>query len=232
MPEYNEEGDNQGFKESNFFAHFGLDNRALFEPDKETDRWFPSFHTGVSVDFLSANIVNCNSSADGVEPDCTPDGKNIDDLSFNDVADTVNASVYLWLHFLQSRSGRSEVGIGGRCGMQSRERLEEDRDSINDFYTLGLHYVFNDFKDLNKKYHSKFRNGMPRFVLEGSAIWYEDYAGLGRPDARVLVLGAYRVKESLPVYIGIAVNGGDGPDEIALTITYGLKADSILGFFK
>ena len=232
-PEYDDNGDNQGFDKSNAFGSLIFDTRWEF-PKNANVSWhqspFRAVHPGVSIDFMSADIVNCDKLPAAEQATCRSDQVSLKDLNFNDISDTVNASFNLWGHFYQSPKKQVEVGVGGRIGMQSREKLKDNGDSVNQYNTYGVRIVFNDF--VLPKYKDKgFKNGMPRFSLEYSRAEFEDYAGIGERD-RHLVYGKYRIVEDSPVYIGMNINAGEGLDEIALTLSYGLKAENFINFLN
>lgn len=238
-PEYDENGNNKGFTESNVFGRFVVDTRWEYESlfGAETFLWWfksrPVVHPGVTVDFYSAPIENCeNYTEDDLKSACLDRRSSQKDLAngvkFNDISQTLNASLYTWVHLYRSPSNQIEVGPGVRVGMQSRDKLKDDGDSINSYQSFGMRLVFNDFK--HPKYsEKKYLNGMPRIEVEGSYFWMEDFAGTGQKAHRKWVSGRFRVLEDSPTYIGLVVNGGKGPDEISLTVSYGLAVESILG---
>ena len=239
-PEYDENGQNKGFKESNVYASFSLDARwpqsndkmdvAVTQDATNSLGWI-ALYPYVNVDFYSAPVVNCSKLEDPAkQADCKDETTDLDKLDFNDVSNTVNASVGFWEHFYQSPTRQLEIGVGGRVGMQSRDKLGKDGDSINAYHMAGVRFVYNDFmtqKDPNGK---TYQNGMPRFELQINYAELEDYANTDRKGYRKIVYGRYRIVEDQPVHVGLLVNGGRGPDEIALTLQYGLNAENFLSF--
>jgi hypothetical protein len=235
MPEYDDEGNNEGFQESNFFGRLTIDTRFDFDDVKRNNAtqhddyeidFLRKGHAGINIDFLSANIVNCDKLEGDQETECNDNKLEVEEVNFNDISNTVNTSVYIWDHFLSFNGGSAEFAFGGRYGMQSRAKKKENDDSINKYYTYGLRFVYNDF--IHKKGRN-YKNGMPRFFLEVSKAEFEDFAGLNQKAKRTIITGAYRITDNSPIYIGMYINGGKGPDEIALTFTYGVSADRLFG---
>lgn len=237
-PEYDEDGNNKGFGESNPFGRFIVDTRWEFETLFGHKRFMgmfrsrPVIHPGVTVDFYSASIENCEKFDDPAQKQtCTDKDSNVKNVKFNDISQTLNASIYSWLHLYRADSDQIEVGPGIRFGMQSREKLQADGDSINAYHSVGARIVFNDFK--NPKHAGKgYQNGMPRMEIEGSYFYMEDFANTGKKAHRKLAIGRYRIMEDSPTYVGLIVNGGQGPDEISLTVSYGLEAQRFLAILQ
>lgn len=114
--------------------------------------------------------------------------------------------------------------------MQSREKIDDNGDSINSIYALGTRVVLHDFKSVkNKETGAVNKNGLPRFLLEALVAEYEDYAGVD-DETRFLVGARWRVIKDNPWYLGLAINAGNGPDEIALTLNYGVQLASFFDF--
>lgn len=249
MPEYDSEGNNEGFTESNIFATLGLDRRWAVNPRgidpttgelKEGPMFSPAIHGGVNASFFSANIINCDKDAQDNMDACQ--GGNISGAKFNDVANVFNGSAYLWWHFLQFSSGNDELGLGGRAGLQSRDSLNNDMnsasqgDSINKYWTLGFRYVYYDHAGKKSPEGKAYLNSLPRFLFEFSPLTrFEDYAGIdgkSGDETRTFVYAMYRPTETRPFYLGLLVNGGKGPDQIAVTISYGLGQQKLIEFFE
>ena len=126
----------------------------------------------------------------------------------------------------------AEFGIGVKYGFLSREKLRDDGDSVNDYAGVGIRYSFYDFKQRwDSQTEGTYRNGIPRFFIEHFLTRMEDFAGLGIRQNRNITMAAYRVVERKPAYLGIVVNGGKGPDSIAVTLSYGMSPESLLSMF-
>ncbi len=85
-----------------------------------------------------------------------------------------------------------------------------------------------DFKLVDKPY----KNGLPKFILSVGTGKNEDFAGTAKKTERQLASFNYRLFDNQPVFLGLIVDGGKGPDTIALNLSYGLKASSIFGLFS
>ncbi len=262
MPEYDDNGDNQGFTEGNVFGRFAVDGRkemppkAFFGAGGFIDYY--ALHTGASMDLFSAHVVDCQKldqtkqdpmqdpmqnqdseeeagddeamDANGMEMDGNDDncGKEPGDLDFNDIAQSMNASAYVWLHAHSSDwfNPGTEVGVGFRASAQTREKLGDNNDSIDKIYSVGARLVYNEYMTVLKEGKRLYQNGMPKFILEVNFADYDEYAGIDDYDkVRRVVHMAYRVTDKSPTYLGAYINDGEGPDEIAVTISYGFDLE-------
>ncbi|MBD3646923.1 MAG: hypothetical protein HUJ31_05595 [Pseudomonadales bacterium] len=236
MPEYDENGENQGFQKSSAFGSLEIDARYEYQPKCGDDgipcAWWKlwkvdALHIGLDVSFLSTPVVSCDPDAtDDAGTVCSDQASGLEIDEFNDISDTVNASLYAFPVVFQSPTREVEFSMGVRVGMQSREKLTPNQDSVNEVTMVGGRFVFNDFVGTPGA-----ENGMPRLRLEVLRARYEDWAGLGT-QYRNIVHGTYRIIESQPIYIGFRINGEDGPDELALTLSYGFKANKMLQLFE
>ena len=247
--EYDDDGNNDGFTESNIFGRFNLDNRLNLGPEGDPTSYL---HTGVNVDFFSGHVADCTKidpKDSGDESNSEPsddqqvqqqsqeacDEKDLDlsDVDFNDISNTVHASLYAWWQWKPEfdllGNAQWEWGPGIRATIQSRDKLGENGDSINEIYSLGWRVMYHDFQAESSS-DAKFANGLPIFFLETSYADYENFAGVEDAN-RWLISGAYRVFPQSPVYIGMVVNAGEGPDEIALTLSYGIDVSKVQNLF-
>lgn len=234
MPEYDAEGKNQGFKENNFFGRFEIDARYHYRKKEHTVRskeetrsWSSlwglwGLNAGVTVDFASAHVINCEALGEAETPNGPCVGTNVADLRFNDISNIVIATAYAHPVFWLSPTRELEFSPGFKLGMQSREELVDDGDSVADFQMLSVRLVHNDFAS-----GYNLQNGMPRFRIEYARVRYEDWLGQG-PRYRNLYEGSYRVLDDNPLYLSFRVNDGTGPDEIALVLSYGFKLERLL----
>ncbi len=232
MPEYDSEGKNQGFKENNFFAVLRLNNRMAV--DFASDNGL-AFYQALDVAFYSAPIA-CNESdsddgsAEDPEDHCEGPDTDVTKLKFRDISNTVNASVYGSLMYRnESIFGNWEIGNSIRYGALNRDKRGPDGDSVAKFYNYGFEMRLNDF--LNGNGNVKYLSGMPKFMINYSEGKNEDFAGAGVKTKRKIASFNYRIFDNQPVFIGLIVDGGKGPDTIALNLSYGLKASSIFGLF-
>lgn len=232
MPEYDQSGNNQGFKEANFLGRFTLDNRA------ENVWGADALHTGVNVTFFSGHIVDCDNIPEAEPAEiakCKTDKDEADlgSLNFNDISDTVHASAYTWWNWGFRGNEDVEWGPGLTATIQSRRELADNGDSLNAIYSAGLRVVRNDFQGKKNANGASAKNGLPVYFLEISAAHYESFATVEKyDDWRTVIRGAYRVMDNTPIYIGMVINAADGPDELALTLTYGLQVQKIIGLFQ
>lgn len=235
MPEYNDDGVNEGFRETNFFGKFQIDNREdFFYPvNWKGMKLLQTWNAGAIVEFLSENIVDCSKIDDEEEKtDCEENSKSSNDINFNDITRTINASAYLSLNLWKGESGVSELSGYWRGGMRSREKLKENGDSINRFEYAGLQYVAYDLdNDPETMTGPGDTNGVPFFRILLAVGKYEDYAGLGKREGRKIVESSFLISKKRPLYLGLNINGGEGPDEIALSLSYGFDTGKLGAFF-
>ncbi len=239
MPEYNSDGENEGFQDANVFGRVTADIR--YEWKGNDNRKHPlTTHFGASFDFFSEHVVNCEEFEEESDKrkECEEGNPDLEDLDFNDISDTFQASAYYWLHsnWFVSNSEESgiETAIGFRASARSREELTGGGDSINYNYSFGTRVVVHDFMKKKKSADSKTyaSNGLPRLFAEASIAKFENFAGIENYDEpRFLLTAAYRM-EKIPLYLGFHINGGNGPDEVIASLTWGLQASQILGGFQ
>lgn len=118
------------------------------------------------------------------------------------------------------------VGPTARVRFISRDQLEENGDSTNTVYSLGVRFSDNQFRVQG------FRNGLPRAFVEVSGAHYEDWAGKD-DELRLVVAGNYAVfVNNVPIYLGAAANLGSGEDVIALVVSYQFATSRFLDFFS
>lgn len=233
MPEYDEDGDNNGFKESNFFGVLRLNNR-MQEMPKFLDGWVS--YQGLEVAFYSApvactdkNTSEDEETAEDADSDCGNPELSVDNIKFKDISNTVNASVYASLLYNRPAMGNWEAGFSARSGVLNREKKGADGDSVARFHNYGIEMRLNDFGA--GKPGSQYLNGAPKFIFNYSEGSNEDFAGTGIKTNRKLASFNYRLFDNQPVFVGLIVDGGKGPDTIALNLSYGIKASSLFGLF-
>ena len=112
LPDYSENGDNKGFNKTRLFVDINIDSRWTADINS-TNKNFGVWNAGGSIKLLGTASSDSNAST-------TP-------TSFNDVSDTVDASVYVQYVPYISRFGierelYSEIGIILHGGVRSREK--------------------------------------------------------------------------------------------------------------
>jgi len=240
MPKYDDDGKNEGFEEANIFARLNIDLRGIHKSrpaqfQERTQYWRPSYHIGVTAEFKSENTFDCEkrkSATGDTSIDCSKDIGSLDSLDFNEVSHTLTASTYGIYNFWQSRNGGAEIGVSGRFGLQSREQQKDNGDSINRFHYAGLRWTGYDFfwPEVAEKNGEKGVNGLPMFYLEFLYADLEDYAGLGQ-SYRQVFNSAYRPYTEKPFFVGMEINGGEGPDMISLFFMYGINPSKVADLF-
>lgn len=238
MPEYDTDGNNKGFKEANLFGILRLSNR-FKEKDNSVSHWV--HYQELDVAFYSAPVActdkegTSGETGDSTEGNSDPQkncvgNPSIENIKFRDISNTVNASV-VWsaLYKDPDMLGSWEAGLFGRTGILNREKKGTDGDSVAKFYSCGVELRLND--SWATEAGSKYHNGLPRFILNWGTGKNEDFAGTGKTTRRELASFNYRIFENQPVFLGLIVDGGNGPDTIALNLSYGLKSSSVFGLF-
>lgn len=236
MPKYNKDGNNEGFQETSFFGMLKLENRWPWS------RYVVN-HMGIDAAFYSAPVRKCEAQSENPNPAPAPDPvpapveqkettcdekeKDISTLKFNDISNTLNASLYF--NILFNMPGKWELGPSLRYGVVSREKIAGNGDSISGYYLIGVELALNDFLDNPKV---KYLSGLPRFSFNLAAGENEDFAGLGIRSTRYVTSVNYRVYENQPIFVSLLLNDGEGPDTVALNLSYGLVASEILGVFS
>lgn len=241
---YDENGKNEGFKAKNFYGSFTLDTRWEFGPDVKAEEFIVKemFKTkglgygwalipGVDVKFYSADMVNCDLITDEDLKQKCIDGNNkeITQLKFNDISQAVDASLHLWAPFYIVKNKSVDLALGVKLGTVSRENLDSRGSSLNSYKTIAIKFDYNDFFEADKE-SKKIKNGMSRFSLEYAVSRMGDYANLGE-KTRHIIDGRFRIIEDKPIYLGLEVNKGDGPDSVSMVLSYGFKIENLLPRF-
>ena len=229
---YDSDGNSGGLTEKRFYGTIGIDTRWPYKTKKR--RFFAdnqSLHLTATLDLRSEPLINCDKVTDTVEKsECTDNDSFIPD-DFNDINDTLTAAIKLTWNFYESENGQYAIGIPLQFGVKTRDKVNENGDSSNSFRGLGLRFVINDFFD--SPYSSKAKNGLPFFYFDVSGVRYDDgFREISELSSktRTLVDAGVRAGE-LPIYIGFRHNGGKGPDDTALTISYVFQGHKFLNIF-
>jgi hypothetical protein len=231
LPDYDEEGRSSGLSKQQFFASMTVDGR--FNDDAAADGVISNplnapFHTGVTLSLLGTPIKR-------------EDRPSVSPTEFNDVAQTIVSSLYLYSPSLyRSKSAGHNIGPLVRVGAISRESLGESGDSVNWFYSIGIQYssmkfldsepVEKTLKDGTKKKFNPL-NGVPEGYIRLSAARFEDYAGLGR-KTRLVADAALRIYPKLNMFLGVQGNFGEGPDEFMLVVSMVRQPHEIANLFS
>lgn len=242
---YDENGKNLGFKAKNFYGEFILDTRWEFGDVVSQDGKFLfkdffrkngfgygwALIPGVDVKFYSADMVNCDLITDEDLKQKCIDGNNkeVTQLKFNDISQAVDASLHLWVPFYIVKNKSVDLALGTKLGTVSRENLDSHGSSLNSYKTIAIKFEYNDFFEADGD-DKKIKNGMTRFSLEYAISRMGDYANLGEKTRHILD-GRFRIIEDKPIYLGLEVNKGDGPDSVSLVLSYGFKMENLLPRF-
>lgn len=237
MPEYDADGNNKGFKETNFFGILRLNNR--FQEISFDGVGNLALYQELDVAFYSAPVACTDKKVTDAESSAAADADAkkscvgntpIENIKFKDISNTVNASIVgSALYKNPEIFGSWEVGVFGRKGILNREKKGGDGDSVAQFYNWGIEVRLNDPWAIEAG--SKYHNGIPRYIFNWGKGTNEDFAGTGKKAKRKLASFNYRIFENQPVFLGLIVDDGKGPDTIALNLSYGLKASSVFGLF-
>lgn len=213
LPNYQEGGASGGLSEQRFFGRITADGvwNAPSPCSKSTRR----VHLTIELELRGAAI----ELDEGMSmPDTSPN-------DFDDIADALGISTSLFWALAEFDDHTSELGLLIGAGGVSREKLTEDGDVTNWHYRAGVRYVYADYRAGNRQ-----RNGRPRGWITLAAARFEDYAGLGR-KSRFVAEASMALPSEAPIFVGFLGNFGDGQDEMAVTVTYHLKPDSLLNLF-
>lgn len=242
LPDYDENGRGSGLNKQELFAlvtadgRFGDDCVATFDRKSAGQPSAPSplprfkycmnpligpWHTGVALTLLGTPVKREDKPA-------------ISPTEFNDVARTAVFSGYLYFPMIQSNDNVDNFGPFVRGAGISRENLDENMDSVTWVYGLGIQYTSETFRvepdpapPAPRKNHF---NAAPRGFVRLYAARYEDYAGFGR-STRFITDAAFRVSKGLDLYFGFQGNFGDGPDEMAVVVSFVRTPDEIASLF-
>lgn len=183
------------------------------------------------------------------------DASAVNDIEFNDVANTLTSGVYYidifdhnsedssWRSFFAPKEGElkgskdsrythysSKWGWGAKVSMRARESFDDKKDAIDPIGEFGLHYRYDEHNGLVGA-----GNVMPKGSLSfGIGYWhnYEEYLSQFSSTGnrwRYLVRGEYRLSDMVPAYLGFKGNLGSGPDNLGVYLSLRMKSDKLLG---
>ena len=183
------------------------------------------------MDFGSEPLLDCSKIQDQAEQDDCVQNDNYIPSSFNDIDDSLTAGAKLTYNFAEYFDSKFVVGLTAIYGFKTRDKIGDDGDSTNAFSGVGLRFAIQDFKELGGKAVAK--NGLPAFFIEVDQVKYSDgFREIESQKARTrtVVDAGIRMGEH-PIYIGLKHNGGEGPDDTAITISYSFRGDKFLDLF-
>lgn len=231
MPDYDENGRGSGLNKQELFAlvtvdgRFGEDCGLRDDEGKPTDKsktfqvclnpMTGPWHTGVALSLLGTPVKRENKPA-------------ISPTEFNDVARTAVIAGYFYFPMIQSNDLVDNFGPVVRAAAISRENLDDNMDSVTWTYGLGVQYTSEPYRK-NPKARNRL-NDAPRGFVRLYASRYEDYAGFGN-TTRFVTDAAFRVSDKMDLYFGFQGNFGNGPDEMAVVVSFVRTPDQIATLF-
>lgn len=225
LPDYDETGRTSGLSNQEFFALVTADGR--FGADcsgAANDRfhWCSNplrgpWHTGLSLTLLGTPVKR-------------EDRPSISPNEFNDVARSVIMSHHVYLPFVQTADKVDNFGFMTRVSAISRETLGTNDDSVTWMYGLGVQYTNEGFREATKDGQGSL-NGTPAGYIRAYAARFEDYAGFGK-STRFMTDAAIRLSSNLDLYLGFQGNFGEGPDEMAVVLSFVRTPDQLASLFN
>jgi hypothetical protein len=237
LPDYDENGRGSGLNKQELFALVTADGRfgndcgdrdekgKLRETEQNKKKSFQvclnplmgPWHTGVTLTLLGTPVQREDKPA-------------ISPTEFNDVARTAVMAGYLYLPMIQSNDTVDNFGPLVRASAISRENLDTNDDSVTWTYGLGVQYTSEHYRtdpDPTKNHW----NAAPRGYVRLYAARYEDYAGFGKAT-RFVTDAALRVYPKMDLYFGFQGNFGNGPDEMAVVVSFVRTPEEIAKLFN
>lgn len=223
LPDYAADGKTNGLSKQKFFGMLMADGR--FGNPREnggfTAPFVGDYHVGVTVSMLGTAVAR--SDAQGNVPD-----------EFNDVANSIFASMYLYTPMYRTSNRVHNLGPIVRAGAISRESVSVRSDgsvgdSVNWMYSLGAQYTYESFHLATSK--GRPINGIPGGYIRLSGGQFEEYAG-ARRKWRLVADAALQVYPEGNLYFGVQGNFAKGPDEFMLVATFVRKPTEIAKLFS
>ena len=204
LPNYNEDGQNEGFDRTRMYANINIDARWK----NRINRKEAIHNLGIDIKFLgTAN--DSNQSLSSLVPS-----------SFDNVSDTVDISFYYqyipsFTILTKSKNLYSEIGIITHAGIRSRKAISLSNDTVNYYGDIGIKYSYfqdNPYSDVG------ISENLPDFYMGAYIREYSDYNGFNNTE-RYIFDFKYKVSSEYNVFIGAEANLGEEEDEIYLTLT-------------
>lgn len=223
LPDYDENGRGSGLNKQELFALVTADGKFGDEcTSRSISKGFNlcapmtgPWHSGFALTLLGTAVKR-------------QDKPSISPTEFNDVANTAVMSGYVYAPMLQSKDLVDNFGPFARASAISRENLDTNGDSVTWTYGLGFQYTSEHYRTDDNAVNDT--NAAPRGFARAYAARYEDYAGFGK-STRFIVDAAFRVYPEMDLYFGFQGNFGDGPDEMAVVLSFVRRPDQIASLF-
>lgn len=219
QPSYNNNNENEGFNHSTFYAKINIDNR--FEQNNNIEKLyfsFPPSNYGIDLEYLGTPVEH-NATA---PVSITSAPKN-----FNDVSKTFQGMVYTSLPFYNFNQA-SQIGLLGQYGFMTRDLKDQNENTINTYWAVGLEYVYSDLLSPSLKPGSTIYNKRyPKAKFNFVRRQYDFFAG--RQDTyRTVMDFEYKVGAFL-----LGFNANIGGEESTMYLKFGIvkSMDDIASFF-
>lgn len=220
LPDYTEDGESGGYSKTRLFVDISIDSRWINNNDETDVNDSCVINFGGNIKLLGTASNDSNNST--LQP-----------TSFNDVSDTLDASVYAqyvphnW-RFGIKRKLYSELGIISHVGVRSREKKSDSKDTIDTYYDLGLQYSF--YRTNPYSIGNHIAKSLPDGYLGAYYRNYSDYNGF-KDSKRTIVTFKYKVTSKHNFLIGCELNQGKYEDELYLTLTFRNGLENLLNIF-
>lgn len=237
MPNYEENGTGK-FEKTKPYGSLSLDAYSetpfwIFNKGKP-DEGKVYLNTSIDIDLWGTGTFK---QEDAIDPQ---------DITFNDISDTVDVSANFQLpcysnkkeeeNFLCPHEKDRAGGLLLSAGFYNRDKKLENEDSINFYYGIGYQY---------RGYYDEIVDGTSALpFIEFSAVLakFQSYGVIKDPenpemtklnrDAKRLLLDlSYKPVRNAPFTIGLKANLGEGPDDYGITLGFRKTGDDLLSFF-
>lgn len=203
QPSYNSNNENEGFKKSTLYAKVNIDNR--FSP--KNNLFFLPSNYGMDLEYLG-----------------TPVEKNVTTpsapTSFNDVSKTFQAIAYASVNLVTISEG-SQIGLLGQYGLMTRDIKDQNENTINGHFGVGLEYVYSDLS--KESYNKQYPIGKFSIVRRK----YDFFAG---KEGAWRTVADFEYKRGIYL-IGFNANMGDREDTMFLKFGIVKALEEVGAFF-
>jgi len=213
LPDYGENGENKGYSKSRLFVDIIADSRWIHDINNTN---YITWNTGGNIKLLGTASNDSNSST--LQP-----------TSFNDVSDTIDASIYIQVAYRAglTRNIYSEIGLISHLGVRSREKKSDLQDTVDTYFDIGGKYSF--YRE-NPYSQDGIAQSLPDGYVGVYYRKYSDYNGF-KDSTRTIVDFKYKITAEYNFLIGCEVNLGDYEDELYLTLTFRNGIEELFGVF-
>lgn len=220
QPSYDSNGTSKGFNHSTLYAKINIDSRFGDGLGRNGNKsgWtlFSMYNFGIDLEYLGTPVEN-NETSVTAQP-----------TGFNDVSNTFQTIVYGGTGLYHVRAG-SDISLLAQVGGMSRDKKDQNENTINKFYGGGIEYVYSDL--ITKTYYPSdstlYNKRYPKAKISLVYRRYDFFAGAEDVDRAVMDF-EYKIGTLL---VGFNANVAGVNDTLYLKFGFVKSVDDLVAFF-